>query len=73
MNAFLTVQQTMFSTPFFYLHGEDQVLAISPSFWVFVAIAVPLTSLTVLYWRWSLWRKRRERRKLMHGAEDNKV
>jgi hypothetical protein len=65
----LTLMQTLFSTPFFYLH-DDRSLAVSPSFWIFVAVSIPLTLLTVLYWRWSLLRKRRQRNRLTLKNED---
>lgn len=46
--------------PIFYL-TDTKSLAISPSWWIYVLLALSLTTLTVTFWRWSLRRKRKAR------------
>lgn len=46
--------------PIFYL-TSDHSLAVSPSWWIYVIFALCLTALTVSFWRWNLYRKRKAR------------
>ena len=56
--------------PLFYLDGAKR-LSVSPSFWIYVVIAVPLTCLTVGLWRLMLELKRRKRKEALNP--DHKV
>lgn len=47
--------------PLFYL-DESSRLVVSPSLWIYIAVAIPLTVVTLAYWRVSLMQKRRERK-----------
>jgi hypothetical protein len=43
--------QTIFSTPFFYLHDNDKKsLGMSPYFWLIWVISIPLTLLVLYAW-----------------------
>jgi type VI protein secretion system component VasK len=46
--------------PIFYLN-ETKSLAVSPSWWIYLLLALLVTALTVTFWRWSLRRKRKAR------------
>jgi len=48
--------------PFFYIASSSDSLLVSSNFWIYIAIAAPLTMLTIGYWRWKIGTKRRERR-----------
>lgn len=52
--------QAIMAMPIFYL-TDTKSLAISPSWWIYLTLAVSLTTLTVTFWRWSLRRKRKAR------------
>jgi hypothetical protein len=47
--------------PLFYLKDSDRTLALSPSFWIYIATSVPLTVVILAYWRLMLYLKRRTR------------
>jgi hypothetical protein len=47
--------------PFFHLDPKEKSFSVSPDFWIYIAVAMPLTVVTVAYWRWSLAQKRRQR------------
>jgi hypothetical protein len=47
--------------PFFELQGARKSFSVSPDFWIYIAVATPLTMATTAYWRWSLAQKRRQR------------
>ncbi|KAJ6020839.1 hypothetical protein N7540_006343 [Penicillium herquei] len=49
--------QSFFSTPFFYLENDSNLLEISPHFWILWAITIPLTVVTILVF--VLWSERR--------------
>jgi hypothetical protein len=55
--------------PLFYLEDGDHKLAVSPSFWIYVGISLPLTATILAYWRFSLYLKRRERRSILAASE----
>jgi hypothetical protein len=41
--------------PLFYLKDSDRTLALSPSFWIYIATSVPLTVVILAYWRLMLY------------------
>jgi hypothetical protein len=47
--------------PFFELETGKKSLSISPDFWIYLAVSMPLTMATIAYWRYSLAQKRRQR------------
>lgn len=49
--------------PIFYLDQTTKALKISPTFWIYPAISLPLTGLTLAYWRLSLRQKRLAQKK----------
>lgn len=51
----------MLDLPFFYLQDESGTLEVSPQFWKYFAISVPLATMTLGYWKISMWRKKKER------------
>jgi hypothetical protein len=55
--------------PLFYLEDDDHKLAVSPSFWIYIGISLPLTATILAYWRVSLYLKRRERRSILAASE----
>jgi cell division protein FtsL len=50
-------------TPFFQLYNLEQ-LAVSPQLWIYALISIPLTAVTLIYWRWQLRKRIRERSKM---------
>lgn len=38
--------------PFFHIDENSSRLRMSSDIWIYVTLAVPLTGVTVLYWRW---------------------
>jgi hypothetical protein len=54
--------------PFFFLKEADKTLALSPSFWIYVAVTVPLTAVLLAYWRFMLHLKRRKRQSVLKIA-----
>ena len=47
--------------PFFYLDDETEALQVSPTFWIWFAVAAPLTAITLGYWRLSLrWKRKKQ-------------
>ena len=47
--------------PIFYLNHDTNKLNVSPSWWIYLLLALCLTALTVSFWRWNLHRKRKAR------------
>jgi hypothetical protein len=54
--------------PLFYLEDDDRKLAVSPSFWIYIGISLPLTATIVAYWRVLFYLKRRERRSILAAS-----
>jgi hypothetical protein len=48
--------------PFFFLSPQTQQLQVSSQFWIFWAVALPLTALVIIIW--ILWTQRKEVLKL---------
>ncbi|KAJ5736707.1 uncharacterized protein N7483_001832 [Penicillium malachiteum] len=57
--------QSFFSTPFFYLENDSNLLEVSPHFWILWAITIPLTVVTIL--TFVLWSERRLLEKFING------
>lgn len=61
----LNSRQSVLSTTFFDFHDANGLSgAVSPTFWLYWAIAIPLTILVVV--AWYLWE--RQRKKRVHGV-----
>ncbi|OCK78099.1 hypothetical protein K432DRAFT_406761 [Lepidopterella palustris CBS 459.81] len=47
---------TVLGMNFFQMNSSHN-LVVSPQFWIYFAISVPMTLATIAYWRWMKWRK----------------
>lgn len=54
--------------PLFYLDKNERLLA-SPSIWIYFAIAVPLTVISIVAWRVLLVAKRKQRTQFLAAKE----
>ena len=55
--------QTIMGMPFFKIEEISDQLFVSPQIWIYLAISLPLTGVTIAYWQLSVRRKRLERRR----------
>lgn len=53
------VAQTIMNTSLFQVDKSGN-LHVSPQFWIYVLITVPLTAATFVYWRWQLRKRMRK-------------
>lgn len=59
ISILLTKRKAIMEMPMFYL-DDSKSLSMSPSLWIYAAVVIPLTGITMGYWWWSLSRKRRK-------------
>lgn len=69
--SILTTGKTIMELPFFHLEEMSEILEVSPQFWIYIAASVPLTILTISYWRFAMWLKARERRRRFPPEEQH--
>lgn len=58
------VSQTIMSMPLFDVNETSKTLTVSPDVWKFFAFAVPLTMITLIFWRIEAWRMHKKRQRV---------
>ncbi|KAH8723313.1 hypothetical protein GQ44DRAFT_804389, partial [Phaeosphaeriaceae sp. PMI808] len=59
--SFIAVSNTILGMNLFNFDTKSHHLVVSTQFWIYFVIALPLTTVTLIFWKWKTWRHQRRR------------